>query len=301
MLTPRLHSRSGVTLIELMVTLVVGGLALSLIAAISIREQRITADLADRSATISQLGDASAILPVDLRSLSSIAGDIREARDTSLEIRATIASAVVCDTAGSNIILAPAMDGATTYSSFLNPPAVGDTAWILSRVDTSESWRPHRIDDVRTAPAGSCRPPGPLLTDSALGRARVELRLDTAVAPIIGTPMRITRPLRYSLYRGSDGQWYLGQRDWNTTNLRFNTIQPIAGPFLPPSSGLVFKYVDTGSHPIATPVANTRSIAMIHIDLRAATRGLQRALKSGRSPSRYVDSMGVWLLLRNRR
>src|SRR5262245_17958001 len=91
--------RRGVTLVELVVTMAVGGLALSLIAAVCLRQQRVISDLSHAAALTAQLRDAAAILPIDLRALSSGLGDIRDARDTSLEVRATIASAVVCDTA----------------------------------------------------------------------------------------------------------------------------------------------------------------------------------------------------------
>ncbi len=49
--------------------------------------------------------------------------------------------------------------------------------------------------------------------------------------------MRVTRPIRYSLYHASDGSWYLGARDWNDASARFNTIQPLAGPFRSPGAG----------------------------------------------------------------
>ena len=81
--------RRGATLLELLVTLVIAGIALSLVAAISARQQRVVADLQENAALSSQLGDAISILPIDLGAVSSIAGDIREARDTSIEIRAT--------------------------------------------------------------------------------------------------------------------------------------------------------------------------------------------------------------------
>src|SRR5439155_17735466 len=98
MLSQRVVRRRGVTLIELIVAMVVGGVALALIASISVRQQRLYADLADRAALASQLRQASTVLPIELRGASSAGGDIREARDTAIELRASIASAVVCDT-----------------------------------------------------------------------------------------------------------------------------------------------------------------------------------------------------------
>ena len=102
-------ARRGMTLVELVVALVIAGVLLSLIASISLRQQRVYADLADATALSGQLREAAAILPIDLRAVASGAGDIRNggALDTAIEIRATIATAIVCDTSASGVVLAP--------------------------------------------------------------------------------------------------------------------------------------------------------------------------------------------------
>ena len=60
-------TRRGMTLIELIVAMTVGGVALALIAVISVRQQRLYADVADRAALTGQLRQASAVLPIELR------------------------------------------------------------------------------------------------------------------------------------------------------------------------------------------------------------------------------------------
>jgi prepilin-type N-terminal cleavage/methylation domain-containing protein len=294
-------SRRGVTLLELLVTLVIAGIALSLIAAISARQQRIVADLQENAALSSQLGDAISILPIDLAAVSSIAGDIREARDTSIELRATIATSVACDTIGGRLVLSPPSDGAATYAGMLSPIEVGDTAWVLVPTDSAEDWRPFRVGGVAPAAPGACAARGPLLSPGARNTARISLTLDglTSSAPL-GAAIRVTRPMRYSLYRGSDAQWYLGQRDWNNASTRFNTVQPVSGPFLSPASaGLVFRYADSLGADISSPVADTKTIALVRVDLRGQTRSAERALSTRNG--RRVDSIGQWVLLRNRR
>ena len=81
MLTPS-SCRRGATLAELLVTTTVAGIALALIAAVCLREQRVFTDMSEQHASYAQLRSAEEILPIDLRAASSIAGDIREARDT---------------------------------------------------------------------------------------------------------------------------------------------------------------------------------------------------------------------------
>jgi hypothetical protein len=133
--------------------------------------------------------------------------------------------------------------------------------------------------------------------------ARVSIRLASAppVATLTGAVVRVTRPVRYSLYRGGDGQWYLGQRDWNVTSLRFNTIQPVSGPFSSPSArGLVFQFSDSTGAPLSSPVADTRAIALVRVDVRGQSRGAMRTFASG-AQSKSGDSVRLAISLRNRR
>src|SRR5438876_8155603 len=129
----------------MIVSMVVAGIALAMVAAVSARQQRVFADLADRSALSGQLREASAILPIDVRAAAAGSGDFRDARDTALEMRGTIASAVVCDTAPGRIILAPAVNAPTTYTSILATIEAGDSVWMLSGSDTGDTWQPYRV------------------------------------------------------------------------------------------------------------------------------------------------------------
>ena len=230
--------RTGAGLLELLVALVVGGIALTLITVICLREQRVFTDMASQSAAYARLRDAEAILPIDVRTASSVGGDIRDARDSSLELRAVVASAVACDTAGGGVVLAPSLAGAEAYASTLSAIAPGDTAWVLFSDDSSSVWRPLRVASTASFRAGACGSVGPRLGLVARTLSRSTIMLDSvAPASVLGAPLRITRPMRYSVYRGSDGRWYLGQRDWNTTTQRFNSIQPVSGPFLSFAAG----------------------------------------------------------------
>jgi Tfp pilus assembly protein PilW len=295
--------RRGATFAELLVTTVVGGIALALIAAVCLREQRVFTDMAEQSAAYAQLRDAEEILPIDIRAASSIAGDVREARDTSIELRSIVASAVVCDTAAGAIVLAPATTDAQTYGSAPSAVVAGDTAWVLVDDDSVDAWRPFRVASSVSFRAGACAVQGPQLGSTARATARVALVLDSLrPASTLGSPLRVTRPIRYSLYRGTDGSWYLGQRDWNTATLRFNSIQPVGGPFLAPAAGgLSFRYLDSAGTTLPQPVANTRLIASVRVDLRSETKSAPRAIASAASRGTRVDSAALWILLRNRR
>jgi hypothetical protein len=295
--------RRGATLLEILVTTIIGGLALTLITMLCVREQRVFADLAEQSASYAQLRDAEAILPIDVRMASSVGGDVREARDTSLELRETIASAVACDTAAGGVVLAPATADAYTYSSFVSSVSAGDTAWLLVATDSSDGWRPYRVASSAAFRPGPCAALGPRLASPAIATARTVVVLDSlSPALALGAPLRVTRPLRYSLYRGTDGRWYLGQRDWNSVTSTFNSIQPVSGPFRSPAlGGLEFRYLDSAGGALSAPVTNTRAIAAVLANLRSDTKSATRALASAGQRGARVDSAALWILLRNRR
>ena len=294
-------SRCGATLVELLVTTIVGGIVLTLVAAICVRQQRVIADLANGTALTGQLRDASTILPIDLANVGSSAGDIRQALDTAIEIRATIASGVVCDTAQGSIVLAPVSVGATTYAGFVAPIAAGDSVWLLDTT-ARNAWRAMRIVSVASANAGRCDARGPALDASSAATPRVTLTLDSAAtSDWIGAPLRITRPIRYSLYRGSDG-WSLGAREWNTTTLRFNTIQPLSGPFLSASAGgMRFTYFDSVGSALASPVGDPSAIALIRLDFRGQTAQAARIVGAAGPVAPRTDSSSTFVFLRNRR
>ena len=294
--------RRGFSLVELLVAMVVAGVVLALLTLTGLRQQRLIADLFDDAALSGQLREASALLPTDLRVLGSAAGDLREARDTALEARGTIATAVVCDTARGSVVLAAGTDSADTYTSYATSIQPGDTAWLYQSVNGNESWVPRAINSVAATAAGRCAPIGPLLRAEVAARARTAITLDSAVdAAVIGRPLRVTRSLRLSLYRSSDGTWNLGERDWNPSTQRFNSIQPLAGPFLPANTaGLTFEYLDSNRAAMPTPLADPRAAAAIAFTLRGETRHAVRALGATQQ-GRRVDTARVVVLLRNRR
>ena len=285
--------------------MIVGGIVLALITMIGLRQQRLFADLTDGIGLSGQLREAATILPIDLRGVSISARDIREARDTSIQLRGTIASAVVCDTSNVGFVLTPTTAGATTYSSYLTTPEIGDTAWVFAPTDSVDDWRPFAIASVGAPSPRQCIAKGPRLDDTARVLPRMSITFatrPTSLASPIGMPLRITRPLRYSLYRASDGAWYLGEKDWNTSGVRFNTIQPVSGPFLSAAlGGLTFAYFDSTGASIAVPVADPRAIAAIRLTLRGETKKVSRVLGTSASPTKRGESAVINVLMHNRR
>ncbi len=303
MLTGRKQERrAGLTLVELMATVAVAGVVLAIIGGVALRQQRTFAALTADAALAGQLRDAASVLPSDLRAAAVGAGDLREATDTSIEIRETLASAVVCDTLGKAVILAPFDGTAATFAGAIAPIQAGDTAWIFSPDDSAHTWRGLGVVSVGSAHAGQCAALGPRLNGASLAASRTTLTLDSAPAPqtLVGRPLRVTRPIRYSLYRASDGNWYLGARDWNDASAKFNVTQPLAGPFRPPGAGPVFRWFDSSGASLAPPVARLDRVALVRIDLRGQTRTPDRALGSAWNAGPRADSVSILVAARNR-
>jgi hypothetical protein len=303
-LSPR-RARRGFTVLELVGALTITAVVLGIVAGVCLRQQRVFAALAARGASSDQVHAAGALLPIDLAAIAPQAGDIRAALDTAIELRATIASAVVCDTTAGHLVLAPATSGARTYASVASPPSAADTAWILSPSDSAAPWVPYALAGARLDPPGACARGGPVLDEESRIAPRIALQLDTSGAPpldlarVIGTPLRVTRPTRYSLYRASDNAWYAGERDWNAVTHQFNTIQPVAGPFLSPAlGGLRFRYLDRDGNTLPTPVLNRAVIALVQIELRSELRGTIAVDRNSPFGARR-DSAVVAVALRN--
>src|SRR5689334_4137565 len=90
------RTRPGFTLAETMLVLALGAIVLGLVSTIGNNLRRQLAMQATRLSVAEQLGAGAQLLPLDLRAVSPAAGDIVEARDTALQVRATIGSAIVC-------------------------------------------------------------------------------------------------------------------------------------------------------------------------------------------------------------
>jgi len=298
-----LNARPGLTLVELCIALTLGSLALCTITAIGARQQRLHFALAQRLAGARQLRHTAEILPIDLRAIDASEGDIvaGEARDSSIQFRATVAGGVICAVTGAEVALVPAEARGGELYTALSSPRAGDTLWALVDADSSQHWIPAGIVSSRTA-AGRCAATGsPFVAPADALAASVVLSLSRDVGALgigIGSPVRVTRLARYSIYHASDGGWYLGFRD-AAPGGGFDVIQPVSGPY-PSRTSLRFRYWGDGGTPLPLPIDSTRRVLAVEItlaalagDVGAAAAGLPRAATS------RVDSLDILVGLRN--
>jgi len=270
----------GFTLAELVVALAVGGVTFGAFALVVAREERTHADLTRRMRAHAQTREGVAALAADLRPMSPAAGDIPAggARDSSIELRWTVGTAVVCELRGGALV--------TGLASFVRPPEAGDTVWAYVERESGGVWTPILAVGAQDAPAEAVTCPFPATATEALEQKtprpmRYTLLLagggDSLAAMLArGRPLRVTRRVRYSLYRAPDGRWYLGRREWTASGARFESIQPVSGPYRPyapvdrRSSGMQLEYFDTEGAPVASGAGETDRIARVVVTLRGS-------------------------------
>lgn len=220
--------RRGASAAEAIVALVLGALVLGAATSSLLRQQRTTVALDHGVQGAQQLHAATALLVAQLELAAPGAWDLRagEVRDTALQLRATVASGVACDSGADVRIVVPA--DTITPSGVGSLPRAGDSLWWY-RPDSAR-WVGGRLTAV-TGDSGDC----PALGITAAARAPLlRFRLASSDAggarAAAGTPLRVTREMRWSVYRSGDGSWQLGVREWNDAAQALASIQPVAGP-----------------------------------------------------------------------
>jgi hypothetical protein len=295
--------RAGVSTIELLIVMVIGGVVASAVGGVLRRQQRFFTNAASLVEQRVSLRDATGILPGELRALSPRAGDILAFSDSALEMRVTIGTAIACDTVpgGGALELVPAQaSSARPLSAYTTSPQPGDVALVFDATAATDSlaagWSTLEVASVgpRTDVCATSR-----LIDAASGAARLELRfasgarLPSTVRP--GAFVRVLRRVRYRFYRTSTSQWFLGYAEWDGAG--FGGVQPVSGPYAPYSrgggSGLSLRYFDRTGAPV-TALADAGRIARIQISVQGTPAGsLSGSLRT------VTDSQAITVRVRN--
>ena len=259
--------RRGFTLHEIIISLTVMSGVLAVAAHFSTHQLRFLRTVTERQAVQTQLGETSAILAAVLANAYPTAGDILVAEDSVLELRVTTGVGVVCSATPARVVV-PMGDEEVALARYADFPRAGDRMDALFADSAGATWLSFSIAGT-AATAESC---GEFRSASAT----VALMLAEPMTLPAGAPVRFTRPFRLSHYRSSDGRWYLGGRDWNGAEGRFNTVQPLAGPLLgrdgsAEDRGFALEYLDSLGGQLSSPV-DPRRIASVRAVVRTAPR-----------------------------
>jgi prepilin-type N-terminal cleavage/methylation domain-containing protein len=303
-------NRAGFTLVELIVAAVVASIAGGAMIMTLSRQQRFFASADAIGEVRGQLRDAADVLASDLRGASVARFGVPVMSDSAVEFFATIGTSVGCNApAGLTIGLPPEVLAAgNTLTSLLAQPDTGDIAMLLSvpraRPD-SATWEALRIASFTSrATSTACPQSTGFTTAGDLGSGSSGYMLTLAQTPSItisaGAPVAFVRRVRYSLYKSSDGLWYLGYRRCNATPPGCAAIQPVSGPYRAYSSsagtsGLSFRFFDASGQQLTSSSA---AVARIDIVLRGQTA--RAASLTGDARTSFRDSAVITVSPRNR-
>jgi type II secretory pathway pseudopilin PulG len=257
--------RRAATLLELAVTMVVFGLVLALVARTAVFHERL--QRRQRSAADGARASRLAVTIVARTLQGASPGDLvtTESSDSALDVMAPVGTGVAC-VAGRTLTF-PAGDsadppGLVLWKSYVR---TGDRVLVARGLPTGAGWEARIVTAVQHPTAARC----------AGVAADLAIALDSAP---VGGPLvavRLSRRTRFNLYRGGDGAWYLGMRDWNAGTHRFNGVQPVTGPLRARSvradrTGLHFAYLDSAGAVLALPLDSAATPAAIEIAARSS-------------------------------
>ena len=325
----RHRRRRGMTLIEIMISLVLLGIVGGTIMRVIMRQQRFYQGVNQIMAQRGELRNATSVLPVELRSLSSIGADILVASDSSIEFMQNVGTSIVCEVVNNAQVALPPenLKSGQVLTSFYGygDPQAGYTVYIYN--DSSivgnedDRWQKFTLTAVHNDPSKCVGTLPSFLQVLDIPKPRPILELSSTdppdpvgPAPLsqyigIGAPVRIMRRVKYKLYKASDNKWYLGFAPYDYTTGAYQELSPVSGPYDAYSSssgtpsGFGFRYFTVDDVEVAAG-ANAATLATIaRIDLIARARTSSNVRTAGvqnGATAQYRDSLAVSVMIRNR-
>ena len=329
------RERRGMTLIEIMISLVLLGIVSGVIMRVVMRQQRFYQGVNQILTQRGQLRQATGVVPSDLRSLSSVGGDILIASDSSMEFMLNVGTGAVCEVVpGGTKVVMPPEDLASTQSItswYGNPwpdpknkPKSAYSVYIYNPGSVvgndDDIWQKFTLTDVQSS-ITACAGPPKFTTIADAGKKRPVLELSSTGpndpvtgGPVsqyigVGAPVRIMKQVRYKLYLAADGKWYLGYSDWDVTTSKYDELTPVSGPYeayatgTGSATGIGFRYYDVDGIEIASGANATDRARIARVDLIARARTATNVRTAGFQnglDQQYKDSLAVSVMLRNR-
>lgn len=305
--------REAFTLPELLVALSLAGIVATALATTIVRQQRFYSAAREVLDFRAQLRDAADVLSSDIRGAAVASYGLPLMTDSAVELYTSIGTSIACAApSGAVLALAPSvLANGNTLTSLLATPDSGDLASVYSIPSgnaDSARWVTRRIVAFASRTlAASCSPLTGFTTvaDAAAGATGYQLTMSAPLDSSVhkGAPIRFLRRGRYSIYRSSDGRWYLGYRRCAVSGPpACATIQPLSGPYRPyqsrgSESGLSFRYYDIGG--IELPWGSSgKTVARIDIVIRGEAS--RRIAPVGDAQRTFRDSTVVSVSPRNR-
>lgn len=294
--------RSGFTLIEMMIAIVLTVLVMGALMYALIRQQRFYGSAAQLLEARGQVRHAAAILPHDIRAISTVGGDIISMDDTELVIRATYGSSMICAISGGSVVVPPVdPDKGNVVTTWATLPASGDSVYVFNEGPTNsmsdDTWSFHEIGTSVTWETGTCPTTTGLTSAPDASKSVLKFNVvDGLSANIrVGAPMRYVRRARYKLFQADNSQWYLG---YCSPDCGSDAPEVLAGPFVPLNGaggpGVRFGYLDVNGTETSTP----SQVARVNILVSAQTKSSVNL--TGFQSEVLGDSLRFSVAIRNR-
>lgn len=303
------RSRSGFTLTEMMVTLMILGIVGGAIFRVLVKQQQSYNDTRKQADMQREIRLTSSYLPGDLRSLSSAGGDVIQMDEDKIAFLANIGSAIICDKTSTTHFAVPPLNAAhVTTTNWYALPVPGDSVFLYDDSTSAGSeddvWRRRGVQTVDQN-SGYC--PGLPYTDATQDAGKMRFRFGVGGASgdaipsttRLGAVVRFARPVRYRLYQEASRKWYIGFEQYIGGG--WSAIEPVGGPFRPYAatdageSGMQFRYFDSLGVRL-TSLADAKRLSRVDVYLRT-NAGI--ASVTERRPNDIRDSVMMRIAVRN--
>lgn len=280
------RNRSGFTLVELTVVVVLGALVLGAVLQVLLTNQRTYT--AQGAAVQGQQTSRMAveIMFNELRELSPADGDILSMSSTALTVRLMRKLGIACE-----VDVGPA--ASPPRIRVLDPGGdhfeIGDTVLVFAEnreaTANDDRWLRAEVLDVDS-------------TVTCVGNNALDLEVDTTGGVFSADSVRIGAPVRtYRTYAYQVANWTISGTSSNYLTREEDPINgtnfpwPIAGPLRPGAAGLQFIYHDALGNVTTTPA----DVRQIEVRIRTGNQ-IMGATGDGGMVS---DSLDAWIYTRN--
>jgi type II secretory pathway pseudopilin PulG len=222
--------RAGVTLIELIVSIVLLLVVVAIGAIAARRTLAIQARMSLRDARASAMSDALTTLARHAATADPRRTDLRRARDTVLDVVHSFGFTSVCRVRGDTIVTTTDADSLPWSAVAPRSVTVDDEVRVWR--DGFSDWQQRGIRAIGSA-SGACGDS----TRTWPGRAAQRLVLSDSIGGVqIGALIRVLQRERWSLVRGGDGVWALSMATWDAARGAFQVPQPLLAPLAGPAA-----------------------------------------------------------------
>lgn len=264
--------RAGAALAELILAIMIAGVAAAIGGAILVAAERRTHADAQRDRASQSVRDVTRLLVGELE--AALPESVAVRGDTAIDLHAHIGASVVCVAAGAVLVLpGAAVVTGVPLTFWRQQPEAGDLALVWDSAGGGR-WGQALIDSVSAPVAGGgCATTSGFRSeaDSIVRFPVTRLRLDRMLAAgvVAGAPLRVFRAGRWLLHRGSDRSWSLAYR--RCTRSVCSSAQPVAGPLATAAdTGLAFHSGTPGSVEISVRAAGMPGRSRFTVVVRGA-------------------------------